>query len=317
MPLTAVAPAKPLDASGRPLKRDMPLVPADTIAGRALVTVIAIMTFLAALTAGIAILVADASSDWRGDVGREMTVQVRPLPGRDLDADVVKAAAIAKAAAGVADVDAYTKGESEKLLQPWLGAGLDLGDLPVPRLIVVKLATDAKLDEATLRQALETAVPGATLDDHRVWLVRLASMARATVAVAIVVFGLVLTAMLLAVAFATRGAMAGAREVIEVLHFVGAADGFISRQFQKHFLRLGLRGGAIGGGCAIAFFLVGAVALGHWRTTAAGEQVEAMFGSFALGPEGYGTIVLIAGVIALLTGGVSRLIVYRHLRALM
>ena len=309
--------AKPLDAAGRPLRRDMPLVPADTIAGRALVTVIAIMTFLAALTAGLAILVADASSDWQGDVGREMTIQVRPTPGRDLDAAVGEATAIARATRGVGAVDAYSKAESEKLLQPWLGAGLDLDDLPVPRLVVVKLAPGDALDPGKLRTQLESKVPGASLDDHRVWQARLATMAHATVAVGIVVFVLVLVAMLLAVAFATRGAMAGAREIIEVLHFVGAADGFISRQFQKHFLRLGLRGGSIGGGCAIAFFLLGALLLGRWRTSAAGEQVEALFGSFGLHVKGYVVIVVIAGAIAVLTGVVSRLIVYRHLRALM
>ena len=309
--------AKPTDAAGRPLKRDMPLVPADTIAGRALVTVIAIMTFLAALTAGLAILIADASHDWQGDVGREMTIQVRPVSGRDLDAAVGEATALARAAPGVAAVDPYSKAESEKLLQPWLGAGLDLGDLPVPRLVVVKLGTGATIDSGKLRAALEKEVPGATLDDHRVWQARLATMANATVAVGIVVFGLVLTAMLFAVAFATRGAMAGAREIIEVLHFVGAADGFISRQFQRHFLRLGLRGGAIGGGCAIVFFLMGGLLLGRWRTSAAGEQVEAMFGSFGLHLKGYVAIVMIAGAIALMTGVVSRLIVYRHLRALM
>ena len=58
------------DDAARPLKRDMPLVPADTIAGRALVTVIAIMTFLAALTAGTALLVAGAAGDWQTDVSR-------------------------------------------------------------------------------------------------------------------------------------------------------------------------------------------------------------------------------------------------------
>ena len=250
-------PLPPTPAAAR-LKRDMPLVPSDSIAGRALVTVIAIMTFLAALTAGVAILIADASHDWQNDVSREMTIQVRPIPGQDLDAATKKASDIAKAAAGIASVDPYSKAESEKLLQPWLGAGLDLSDLPVPRLIVVKLDPSTRVDTAALRRSLEADVPGASLDDHRVWLARLATMAHATVAIGLVIFALVLTAMLLAVAFATRGAMAGNKEIIEVLHFVGAADGFISRQFQRHFLRLGLRGGAIGCGLAILFFCLAA-----------------------------------------------------------
>ena len=301
--------------AGRPLKRDMPLVPADSIAGRALVTVIAIMTFLAALTAGVAMLIADASSDWQDDVSHEMTIQVRPMPGRDLDAATQQAAAIARKAPGIAAVDPYSKAESEKLLQPWLGAGLDLDDLPVPRLIVVKLGSGRRVDVAALRKALET-VPGADVDDHRVWLARLATMAHATVATGVVIFALVLTAMLLAVAFATRGAMAGNKEIIEILHFVGAADAFISRQFQRHFFRLGLRGGAIGGGVAIVFFLLGGRAMGLWRASAGGEQVEALFGGFSLGLKGYVAILVIAAGIALLTGIVSRTIVYRHLRSM-
>lgn len=305
------------ESMARPLKRDMPLVPSDSIAGRALVTVIAIMTFLAALTAGVAMLIADASHQWQDDVSHEMTIQVRPMPGRDLEDATNTAAAIARATAGIKAVDPYSKGESEKLLQPWLGSGLDLGDLPVPRLIVVKLDTDTSVDTAALRQALEAKVPGVSVDDHRIWMARLATMAHATVAIGLVVFGLVLTAMLLAVAFATRGAMAGNKEIIEILHFVGAADGFISRQFQKHFFRLGLRGGAIGGGVAILFFLVGGNAMGLWRTTAGGEQIEALFGTFSLHAKGYGAIVVIAGAIAVLTGIVSRMIVYRHLREMM
>ena len=55
------------------------------------------------------------------------------------------------------------------------------------------------------------------------------------------------------VAFATRGAMASNRTIVEVLHFVGAKDSYIARQFQSHFLTLGLKGGALGGGAALVF----------------------------------------------------------------
>ena len=310
------ATAKGGASTSRALKRDMPLVPAASIAGRALVTVVAIMTFLAALTAGVAILIADASHDWQSDVSHEMTIQVRPVPGRDLEADTAAAAALAQGAAGVAAVAPYSKAESEKLLQPWLGAGLDLGDLPVPRLIVVKLIPDKAVDVASLRRTLEARAPGISLDDHQLWLARLASMAHATVAVGAVIFALVLVAMMLAVAFATLGAMAGNREIIEVLHFVGAADSFISRQFQRHFFRLGLRGGAIGGGVAVLFFFATGHLAGWWRATAGGEQIEALFGTFNLHGKGYAAILVIAAAIAVITGFVSRIIVFRHLRRL-
>src|SRR5580658_899363 len=123
------------------------IVPSSSIAGRSLVAVVAIMTFLAALTTGAAMLVVSTANDWQADVGREVTVQVRPAAGRDIEADVGKASEIARAAPGIADVRAYTKEESAKLVEPWLGAGLRLDDLPIPRLIVDKLLSEEHTSE--------------------------------------------------------------------------------------------------------------------------------------------------------------------------
>jgi cell division transport system permease protein len=310
----AESPSTP-EALATQLKRNMPLVPAESIAGRALVTVIAIMTFLASLTAGGAFLIATASQDWRFALSREMTIQIRPSPARDLDVEANKAADMVRTAPGVADVRIFTKEESERLLEPWLGSGLDLGELPVPRMIVVRLAPGVRPDLAKLREAVEK-IPGASLDDHHLWLERLAAMADTIVIAAIVVFTLVLVAMALAVAFATRGAMAGNRGIVDVLHFVGAEDRFIAGQFQRHFLRLGLRGGLFGGGAATAVFMVAGVVSKWWLATPGGDQIEALFGSFGLDAKGYLAILVIATGIAILTGMVSRSIVFRHLQGL-
>jgi cell division transport system permease protein len=302
--------------SDRALKHDMPLVPASSIAGRALVIVIAIMTFLACLTAGGAILVASASQDWRGEVSREVTIQIKPNGGEDIDAEVAKAVETTRKAAGVADVRALSKKESEQLLEPWLGNGLDLTELPIPRLIVVRMKNLLAPDIAGLRAALAADAPGANLDDHRLWLARLGTMADAIVVFASLLFLLMISAMTLAIGFATRGAMAGNREIIEVLHFVGAADSYISRQFQNHFLRLGLKGGLLGGLFAALFF-AGAAALSAWWTnTVGGEEIGALFGAFSLGLKGYAAILAVAVAIAVLTGAMSRIIVFRHLRRL-
>jgi cell division transport system permease protein len=298
------------------LRRDMPLVPSSSIAGRALVIVIAIMTFLACLTAGGAILVAGASQDWRGEVSREVTIQIKPAAGQDIDVQVAKAADAARRAPGVADVRALSRQESEKLLEPWLGNGLDLTELPIPRLIVVRMQDLTPRDIAALRQALAAQAPGASLDDHRLWLARLDTMADAIVLFAALLFLLMISAMAMAVGFATRGAMAGNREIIEVLHFVGAADGYISRQFQSHFLRLGLRGGLLGGALAALFFAA-AAGLSAWsQDTVGGEEIGALFGAFSLGMAGYAAILGVAVAIAVLTGAISRIIVFRHLRRL-
>lgn len=292
------------------------LVPADFVAGRSLVIVIAIMTFLAALAAGAALLVADASEDWRKEASREASVQVRLQAGRDIEADVAKAAETLKAAPGVEEVRVYTKAESEALLAPWLGQGLDLSELPAPRMIVIRLGSDKRADVQDLARDVSMAVPAATLDDHHIFVARLGDMASAVVAAAVLIFLLIVIAMGVAVASATRAAVATNREIVEVLHLVGAADSFIAREFQRRFLAFGLRGAMIGGGAAIAFFLAAQFFSRRFTATAGADQFEAMFGSFALGPRGYAAVFVLSALIAWLTGAMSRAIVLRRLRKL-
>ncbi len=289
---------------GGPMPRfDTPLVPRNSISGRALIAVVAIMTFLASLTTGAVLLVGNAASEWQSDVAREVTVQIIPAPGRDLDAAVNKAAAAARAFPGIGDVRAYSKEESSKLLEPWLGSGLKLDELPVPRLIVVKIAAGAAPDIPQLRRMLAEQVPGATLDDHRGWIDRMRAMAGTAVAAGVGILILVIAATMLSVTFATRGAMATNKPVIEVLHFVGAKNGFIAGRFQRHFLLLGLQGGAIGGGTAVLLFALAGAVSGWFAGTAGGEQTAALFGSFSIGAAGYvavlGQVVLIAVVTAM------------------
>src|ERR1700722_13702664 len=214
------------------------LIPRDSVAGRALVVVIAIMTFLACLTAGAALLVAHASQGWRSDVLREAPIQVTPGAGDDIESLVAKAVAIASQSPEVESAHAYSKAESEKLLEPWLGAGFDLNHLPVPRVVVVRLRDQRPEDLATLRSALASAVPQAELDDHRIWATRLGAMADAVVILAAAIFVLMIVAMGTPIGFPPRGAVAANREVVEVLHLVGASNTFIAKEFQAHFRRL-------------------------------------------------------------------------------
>ncbi|MCO5090782.1 ABC transporter permease [Bosea sp. (in: a-proteobacteria)] len=298
------------------LRRDQPLVPVDSVAGRALMAVIAILTFLAALSAGAAVMAARASDQWRGAVSNEMTIQVRPDSRRKIDEDVARAVMLASGLKEVESVRAVPKAESDKLLEPWLGTGLDLVELPVPRLIVLRLKGGAGSDLAGFGAELRREVPTATLDDHRLWVRRLSAMAGTIIASGFAIVLLVLTAAALAVGFATRGAMAGSRDSVEVLHFVGADDDFIAREFQSRFIRLGLRGGLFGGLAAIvAIALVGFLA-SRWSATPEAEQLQALFGAFEIGWTGYGAVVLVALVVAGIAGLVSRVTVRRHLRML-
>jgi cell division transport system permease protein len=298
----------PLPARRRrgPLPRiETPIVPAGTIGGRALVAVVAIMTFLASLTTGAVMLVYMAAGEWQSEVAREITIQVRPAAGRDLEAEVGRAVAVARATPGITDVRPYTKEESSRLLEPWLGTGLALDDLPVPRLIVLRLGNTPP-DLTTLRNALSAGVAGASLDDHRGWVDRMRAMARTAVAGGIAIVTLVLVATILSVTFATRGAMATNRPIVEVLHFIGAKDGFIAGQFQRHFLILGLKGGAAGGGAAIVLFGLAGMVSNSFLGSAGADQTAALFGTFSIGIAGYIAVLLQILLIAAVTAETSR-----------
>src|SRR3984893_1557898 len=108
-----------------------PIVPRASIAGRALVAVVAIMTFLASITTGTVLLVSASAAEWQSEVASEITIQVRPVAGRDIDRDAAAVAEAMRAQPGIVEVRPFTRGESAKLLEPWLGSGLSLDDLPV------------------------------------------------------------------------------------------------------------------------------------------------------------------------------------------
>ena len=308
-----IAPRRPGGAMPR---AETPIVPRNSISGSALIAVVAIMTFLASLTTGAVFLIQSSASAWQADVSREVTVQVRPLPGRDLDAAVAKAVALTKGIQGIAEVRAMSKEESAKLLEPWLGSGLTLEQLPVPRMIVVTVASGASPDFAQLRKVLAAEVPGASLDDHRGWIDRMRAMAGTAVVFGVAVLILMLAATMLSVTFATRGAMAANRPVIEVLHFVGAQNNFIARHFQRHFLLLGLQGGAIGGGAAVVLFLLASLASHLFAGSAMAEQSSALFGSFSIGILGYAAMLAQIVVIAAVTAITSRRTVNRTLESI-
>jgi cell division transport system permease protein len=124
---------------------------------------------------------------------------------------------------------------------------------------------------------------------------------------------LMFAATILSVAFATRGAMAANRPIVEVLHFIGARDGYIARQFQRHFLVLGLKGGAIGGGAAMGLFALAQLTVDRFIGTAGSDEIAALFGSFSIGLLGYGLIVLQIIISAAVTAGTSREVVNRTL----
>ncbi|WP_421927422.1 cell division protein FtsX [Neoaquamicrobium sediminum] len=303
------APARP----ERTPRKSAPIVPPQNVAGSALILVIAIMTFLSCLTLGAVTLVRDTAATWQTQIAREATIQIKPAEDFDMEAGLAAAQRIVSGFAGVRSASIVGAEATIRLLEPWLGSGLDIDELPVPRLVIVTIDPASPPDFASMRTALSAEVPQASLDDHRTWVDRLVAMARTTVTIGISVLALMLAATVLSVVFATRGAMAGNGHIIEVLHFVGAEARFIAGEFRRHFLLTGMKGAAAGGLAAIIVF----VAFSWWSSrnmaTPEADQATALFGNFAIGTAGYAGVALVVIAVGALTAATSHLTVVSYL----
>ncbi|WP_193334431.1 cell division protein FtsX [Devosia beringensis] len=289
-----------------------PIVPEKSVAGRTLLLMITIMGFLSAVTLGGVVLVQKSAIAWSADVGREVTIQIRPVAGEVMESNLRTAVSLAETTPGVASARALTLEESEALLEPWLGAGLDLTAIEIPRLVVVRLADPADADIEGLERNL-AAVNGASLDTHAAWRQQLNTMAGTIVLSGLLVLLLIGAATVLAIIFATRGAMATNREIVDVLHYIGASNKFIAGEFQGRFLSIGLQGGLLGAAAALLFFVLVGTLAGNMLSSEAGAQVGVLFGRFALGLDGLVGIAAVIPVIAALTAITSRHTVRRYL----
>lgn len=289
-----------------------PIVPPRSVARRTLLALVAIMSFLACLAVAAVSVIADRAEGWQRQISDEVTIQIKPVADADIDGLVARAVDIAMQVPGVTSAAAISESESRALLEPWLGSDLNLAELPIPRLVAVRVDESANL--AALARELRVEIPTAAVDDHGQWLQRLSSMARMMTLCGIVVLGLVFAATALCVVFATRGAMASNRIVIEVLHFVGAEDAYIAREFQRHFLLLGLKGAGIGGGAAALIFAATSLIGRLDGPTPEEAQLRSIFGGLTVGPNGYVGAAITVLALALIIALTARLTVRRTLK---
>jgi cell division transport system permease protein len=218
---------------------------------------IAFMVFLAVFAFAGVLALGAAAERWDKGIGGTLTVQILPSAAGDgrteaKEAEAVqRAVGVLRATPGVTRAQPIDEASLLRLLEPWLGPLGAPAELPLPRLIDVEIAGGAAVDVAELSRRLAAAVPGASVDDHRVWLGRLIRLIRAVEAVAVAVLALILLATAGTVVFTTRTGLAVHREAIEVLHLIGAQDSYVARQFAVRAFALGLTGGLIGLGLAL------------------------------------------------------------------
>ncbi len=270
----------------------------------ALFFVIAIIVFLACVSALITRATFVSAANWRADLNGAMTVQIKNA--KDQDTKVARAAQVLRSIAGVSEVIVYDRTHATALLEPWLGKGNIPDDLPLPVIIAVQLTPQAPASKDVITFALRASDIRAEVDDHRRWSAEMNSATGFLQVFSLTALALLVSTAIAVTGFATRANLAARREVVNTLHLAGAFDGFIAAQFERRFGAMGFRAGIAG--AALAALIVGAAQL------MAGDGSGLLLPVFRLDPVGFGLLVL-APVLTAFSGALTaRLTVLSNLK---
>ena len=202
------------------------------------------MAFLAVFALALSLASGRLAAQWGDELARTSTIRI-VAPAGERAAQTDAALRVLETTTGVQSARALTDAEQQALLSPWFGSGIDLGSLPVPRLIEVVEHTTG-FDAEGLRLRLAAEVPAAFLDDHTRWrapLVKAANRLRLLGWIAILLIGLAVGAM---VTLAANAALAANAQVVAVLRLVGATDRYIAEAFIRRFTIRAFIGAAVG-----------------------------------------------------------------------
>jgi cell division transport system permease protein len=289
------------------LRSDLPL---DRDAARVfLPAIIGFMVFLAALALAGSMGLDNLLARWRSQIETAFTVELPRLDGESAAAAAARRNAVLAAVAAEPGIEsAVLLGDRDKarLLAPWLGADVQALDLPLPDLIGVATRPGATIDIPALAAKLAALSPGASIDDHGRWRGAIAGVSRTVGRAALGLLLLIGAVAVLTVVFVSRAGLAAHRRVIELLHLIGAHDGYIAGQFQRHAFIRGLLGGALG---AIAGSLVFEAARRLLPELAAA--------GFGLGPLQWAGLALLPVAAALLAMATARYTVLAALARMM
>ncbi len=225
---------------------------------RMLPLLVAAMAFLAALAMAGSVGAAALARHWQQGAAAAMTVQVPHPSDAAADAPVnrlERVVAILRATPGVARARPLSESDLAELLRPWLGNEAGRLALPLPAVVEVRLG-DAGADIAGLTAHLQAAAPGTLAESHGVWLQRLSVLARSLQAVASAALLVVALVAAAVITVATRAGLGARRAAIEIVHGLGATDGYIAGRFAARATWLAAIGGVAGAVAALPVLLV-------------------------------------------------------------
>ncbi len=288
-------------------RANAPIVPPGSVTGQSLTLVIAIMAFLAAVTAAGVYVIFNAANVWTNKISAEITVQVLQRPGDGGDDKTSDITRFLSDQNGIKRVTPFTREQSLKLVEPWIGKSEVLKTFAIPRLIAVEIDRDNLPDISTLKKVLEAKYPGALLDDHGHWRNEIRRLTRLLELAGIGMLFLMATATAAVIIAAATSALASNREIVSVLNFVGAEEKFIARQFEAHFLKVGIKAGIVGVGlAAVVFLCLPYLTEGVSSSVTSEAEIRRLVGAGTLDLWGYAVLLSVVIVVAAICKMTSR-----------
>jgi cell division transport system permease protein len=288
-------------------RANAPIVPPGSVTGRSLTLVITIMAFLASLTAGGVYLVFSAANVWTNNISSEITVQVQSRGSETGDAKIQEIVKFLYDQNGIKQVLPYTREQSLKLVEPWIGKSEVLRSFAIPRIIAVEIDRDNPPEIPTLKKVLEAKFPGAHLDDHGLWRGEIHRLTRFLELAGIGMLALMAAATGAVIIAAATSALASNREIVSVLNLVGAEEKFIANQFEMHFLWVGIKAGVAGAGMAgLSFLALPRITESMGSSAAAEAEIRRLAGAGTLDWGGYAVLVVVIVAVSVICKMTSR-----------
>lgn len=226
-------------------RTDLPLEK-DTVA-RFLPWLIALMVFLSVIAGGVLATLDTLIERWDTGVGHTMTIQLPENNNKKNNAvELQEVLSVLASNKKIKRYEVISDQRTKELLAPWLGNIEKLDILPIPSLIDIEIIPGANLQAEDLQAAIRNKVPKVVVDDHRVWLLRLIKLIRTIELVTFITLGFILLALVGTIIFVTRTSLEVHRDVIEVLHLIGAQDTYIAKQFAGRAMVMAFRGAVLG-----------------------------------------------------------------------
>lgn len=281
---------------------------------RFLTLVVFMMTTLAALSLGGALVVQSLRATWVDATEGQITIEIPASDGKGQIRRSAKLYDIARTIAlnvekiaGVQKASILSEAQIRELVSPWMGESARADDLPLPVLIDIDLKEGG--DEAvieTISRTVSALDAASVVETHQGWLSDLRRFSLVLLLAAYGMAAITIACCIVTVAGAVTARLSEHHSDIDLLHVMGATDHYIALAFIRSVVR------SVGGAALVG--TVTGFALLKAGGVVAGNIQDAVLPDIGWGYADYATFLTLPALVSLLCYATARITVLRSLR---